>query len=618
MKKSRDAIAYLDAPRLLRALTAGISNVFQRREYLNRINVFPVPDGDTGTNMAFTFKTILEATATSPDERVDDLMDHVAEAALDGARGNSGAIMAQYFHGFREAVAGRRLLTAEGLAEAAAAGARAAWSAMSRPVQGTLPTVLEDFSRELSQRVTEGVRDIRLLLRNGLERARESLANTPNQLPALKQAGVVDAGGQGFVDLIEGIWEFIEHGTLAAGAHFANLRADLGADLTGGEFGVGEHRYCTECVVERAAGAGAIDRGAVMARLEQLDASSLVVAGGQERVRVHIHVNNPAEVFLACEAFGAIRQQKADDMERQHGLLDHTGEVAVVVDSGADIPPEEIERLRIHMVPVRLSFGDREYLDRVSLSAAEFYRMLSESTEAPLTSQPPAQDFARVYSLLTSHGYAVISVGLSQRLSGTTAAAKQAAGRPDAGDVRVIDSLSATAGEGLLAMAAAEAAMAGLSADEIEALLAEWIPRTRVLGICDDLAYAVKGGRVPAWVERLFGLLRLNPVLTAKREGTVGLSGFHLGRGASAAQLARSALRRMRPDAMYRVVIAHADNEAGAVATRQHILAGHGRVHSCHITEAGPALGVHFGPGGLIVGFMPSPEVLAAGQAEMR
>jgi DegV family protein with EDD domain len=331
-------------------------------------------------------------------------------------------------------------------------------------------------------------------------------------------------------------------------------------------------------------------------------------------VRVHIHVNNPAEVFLTCEAFGAIRQQKADDMERQHGLLDHAGEVAVVVDSGADIPPEEIERLRIHMVPVRLSFGDREYLDRVSLSAAEFYRMLGESAEAPLTSQPPAQDFARVYSLLTSHGYAVISVGLSQQLSGTTAAARQAASRPDAGDVRVIDSLSATAGEGLLAMAAAEAAMAGLSADEIEALLTEWIPRTRVIGIADDLRWAVKGGRVPAWVKRLFGLFRLNPVLTANREGKMGLAGFHLGRGASAGQLARSALRKMRPDAMYRVVIAHANNEAGAVATRQHILAGHGRVHSCHITEAGPALGAHFGPGGLIVGFMPSPEILTGHQ----
>jgi len=610
MGRTRAAIAYLDAPRLLRALTAGIGNVFQRREYLNRINVFPVPDGDTGTNMAFTFKTILEATATSPDERVDELMDHVAEAALDGARGNSGAIMAQYFHGFREGVAGRHLLTAEGFAAASISGAEAAWTAMSKPVPGTLPTVLEDFSKELAQRVAAGVRDIRVLLRHGLERARKSLANTPNQLPALKQAGVVDAGGQGFVDLLEGIWDFIESGRIsqAMAGLGGQLGPDLKADLTGAlqEFDVGGHRYCTECVLE----GEHIDREAVMARLEQLDCSSLVVAGGQQRVRVHIHVNNPAEVFLACEDFGAIKQQKADDMERQRSLMDHSGEVAVVVDSGADIPPDEIARLGIHMVPVRLSFGDREYLDRVSLTAEEFYRMLSDASEAPLTSQPPAQDFSRVYSLLTSHGYSVISVGLSQQLSGTTAAALQAAGRPGAGDVRVIDSLSATAGEGLVAVVAAEAAMAGMSADEVEALVREAIPRTCVIGIVDDLRWAVKGGRVPSWVKGLFGLLRLSPVLTANAQGKLGIAGFHLGMGANPRKLAATAIAKMRPDTMYRVVIAHANNLAGARQTRHHILERHGRIHSCHITEAGPALGVHFGPGGLIVGFMPQPGVL--------
>jgi hypothetical protein len=160
-------------------------------------------------------------------------------------------------------------------------------------------------------------------------------------------------------------------------------------------------------------------------------------------------------------------------------------------------------------------------------------------------------------------------------------------------------------------MAAAEAAMAGMSADEIDALLREWIPRTRVLGIADDLRYAVKGGRVPPWVKWLFGLFRLNPVLTANREGKMGLAGFHCGRGANPARLARSAVRRMQPDAMYRLVIAHANNEPGAIALRQHILGRHARVHSCHITEAGPALGAHFGPGGLIVGFMPNPDVLA-------
>jgi len=597
MPGSSTAIAYIDAPRLLRALSAGIGHVFQRREYLNRINVFPVPDGDTGTNMAFTFKTILEATATSTDERVDDLMDHVADAALDGARGNSGAIMAQFFHGFREAVVGRRSLTAERFAQATASGAEAAWTAMSKPVAGTLPTVLEDFSQELTQRVAGGVRDIQALFAHGLERARVSLANTPNQLAVLKQAGVVDAGGQGFVDLLDGIWTYVVSGEVDA------TLVDLQADLTGKiqEFDVGEHRFCTECVVE----GQDIDRNAVMERLESLDGSSLVVAGGNRRVRVHIHVNNPAEVFLACEEFGEIKQQKADDMERQHSLLDHAGEVAIVTDSGADIPPDEVERLGIQVVPVRLSFGEREYLDGVSLTPEAFYVLLSEAPEAPLTSQPPAQDFSRVYSLLTSHGYSVVSVGLSQQLSGTTAAAKQAAGRPDAGDVRVIDSLSATAGQGLLAMVAAEAAAEGLSADRIAGLLHELIPRTFVFGVADDLAYAVKGGRVPAWVKRVADFMHLNPVLTANREGKMGLNGFHFGRGANPLKLARTAIGKMDSETMYRVLIAHANNPSGAIRTRQHILGQHARIHSCHVTEAGPAMGVHFGPGGLIIGFVP-------------
>ena len=602
MEQPRTTIAYLDAPRLLRALSAGIARLFQRREYLNRINVFPVPDGDTGTNMAFTFKSILDATTTSPDTRVDELMDHVAEAALDGARGNSGAIMAQFFHGFREAVAGRSLLHAQGLADAALAGADSAWTAMSHPVPGTLPTVLEDFSRELKRRAASGVDDIQALLSYGLDRARASLANTPNQLAVLKQAGVVDAGGQGFVDLLEGIWSYIESGRID----------ETVTDLAGGEtavlqeFEVGEHRYCTECVLEGLD----IDRDAVMARMEALDSSSLVVAGGKKRVRVHIHVNNPAEVFLACEEFGVIKQQKADDMERQHGLLDHAGKVAIVSDSGGDIPADEVERLGIHVVPVRLSFGDREYLDGVTLDSEAFYQLLSESDEAPLTSQPPAQDFSRVYSLLTSHGYSVISVGLSQELSGTTGAAIQAAERLGRDDIRIVDSLSATAGQGLLAMVAAEAAIEGLSMGDIESVLEELIPPTRVFGIADDLSFAVKGGRVPSWVKRIADFLRLNPVLTADREGKMGLGGFHTGKGANPAKLARTALRKMQPETMYRVLVAHANNRAGAIETRQQILRQHARIHSCHVTEAGPALGVHLGPGGLIAAFTPQPGAL--------
>ncbi len=600
--------AYLDGTRLGQVITAGIAHLFQRRDLLNRINVFPVPDGDTGTNLAFTFKTVLDALKRKPRRRVDELMSLVASAALDGARGNSGAIMAQYFQGFSEAINGHRLLTANSLAIASNAGAQAAWKAMASPVPGTMPTVLEDFSAELAAQEKQGASDLRQLLQHGLERARQSLANTPNLLPVLRQAGVVDAGAQGFVDFLEGMAAYMETGRVDA------VPADLGSEeaFAAEEFAVGEHRYCTECVIEKAPGhAVGLDRDAIMQAMRQLDSSSLVVAGNADKVRVHIHVNQPADVFLAAEGFGNVTQQKADDMQRQHGLMNHKGKVAVVTDSGADIPQSEIERLAIHVVPVRLSFGEREYLDRVTLSSEEFYRLLQESAEAPKTSQPPALDFSRVYGLLTSHHYEVVSVGLSSALSGTTSAAISAAGRQNGGHVRVFDSLSASAGQGLLAIIAGEAAERGFEADEIEALLREARSRCRVFAVANDLAYAVRGGRLKAWVKWLTDHLHLNPVLTATPKGTLGLAGFHLGRGAQPERLAASACKHMQPDRMYRVLIAHANAPEGAAQTRRAVLARHPRIHSCHITEAGSALGVHVGPGGLILAFLPHAGELA-------
>jgi hypothetical protein len=130
------------------------------------------------------------------------------------------------------------------------------------------------------------------------------------------------------------------------------------------------------------------------------------------------------------------------------------------------------------------------------------------------------------------------------------------------------------------------------------------------MAVADDLSFAVKGGRAPGWMKWLTGLLHINPVLMASSKGKLSLAGFHRGRGARPVALAHSVVRRMKKDQMYRVLIAHANHAEGAAQLRRHILRQHGEIHSCHVTEAGPAIGVHLGPGGLIVGFMPQPDVL--------
>ena len=175
---------------------------------------------------------------------------------------------------------------------------------------------------------------------------------------------------------------------------------------------------------------------------------SLVVAGLQHKARVHIHVNEPAEVFRVAAEFGAVSGQKADDMQRQqHTAHSQDRRVAIATDSAADIPEEELDRLDIHMVPVRVHFGERSYLDKVGITSTEFYDEIARGGIAPKTSQPPPGDFRRQFEFLASHHSAVISINLSSRVSGTCAAAQTASSRTTShGEVTVIDSGNVSAG----------------------------------------------------------------------------------------------------------------------------------------------------------------------------
>jgi DegV family protein with EDD domain len=165
-----------------------------------------------------------------------------------------------------------------------------------------------------------------------------------------------------------------------------------------------------------------------------------------------------------------------------------------------------------------------------------------------------------------------------------------------------------------MAMVAAEAAAADRSREEIVHLLEQLVPLTRVMAMPDELDSAVRGGRVPAWVGKVARALRLTPVLTAK-DGKMSAAGAHWGRGVNPEKFARRVLGALNDDESYWVMISHIGNEKGAQEMRRMILQGHPRIHSCHIAKAGPALGVHMGNRGLIVGFLPDPAALVHGNA---
>jgi len=594
----------LDPPRLLirgpalrRALISGARRVVSDRDLLNKINVFPVPDGDTGSNLAFTLGSVLAGALSHRTAGAGALMRKVGEDAIDGARGNSGAILAQFFTGVAEDLGERPVLEPAQLAEAVQAGARSARQAMADPREGTILSVIHAFADAL-QAQPEAV-SAHSWFAPALERARQALANTPKQLPVLQKAGVVDAGAKGFVDLLEGINEFIEGGH-ASNAEFRaeSLDEPVSASAHEDVFDADpRHRWCSECLLM---GEG-LDRAGLRAAVADLGASCVVVAGSHSRIRLHAHVAEPQALFDVAARFGRVESTKADDMRAQARSAANGRGVAIVTDSSADLPKDIAEELDIHVVPLRLNFGDQDYLDKVGLTPHEFYRKLREEVVLPRTSQPPPGDFRRQFEFLLSHHPSLVYLGVARAVSGTIQSAESAAqrgGHPER--THVFDTANAAGGQALLAMAAAEMAKQGEDAAAILARLPELRERTFTWAMTRDLTLAVRGGRIPRWGKPLARALYLTPIAKIKPDGRLRLAGGMFGRGNIPARFAAYVARRLDHSQRWRVIVGHCDAHADGVAALQAMRA----LLDCErdwLVETGPAIGAHAGPGALVI-----------------
>jgi dihydroxyacetone kinase-like predicted kinase len=483
-------ISHLDGDTFSQALRSGIHNVIADQSYLNKINVYPVADGDTGTNLSLSLSAALGVLQAQGEKHLGTLLAATADALLDGARGNSGAIMAQFFQGLSDSAGELTRFTTATFSKAVRTGSVYAHDALSNPQEGTILSVIAELAANLEQAArgaTPG--NFAELLASVIPRLDKALARTTEQLEVLRKAGVVDAGAKGFVDFFKGFNTFIQRGEIVPLPDVAGLLSaeDMNMPaLTGDDY---EYRYCTECIVSGAD----IDRRKLREALAGLG-DSLVLAGSKRKAKIHIHVNAPQDVFDVGREYGDVSGEKADDLHRQqsssHG---EQRSFAVITDSAADIADNDMDRLDIHMVPCRIQFGERGFLDKVSISTDEFYARLASDPHHPTTSQPAPGDFRRQFQYLASHFSDVVSVNLTSAASGTYEAARSAAKRTDApGKVHVIDSLNASLGEGLLAVFAAECAAAGRSAESTIAAIQRLIPETRTYAVLGNLDHAVR------------------------------------------------------------------------------------------------------------------------------
>lgn len=593
---------HIRGPALRRALIAGARRVISRREALNKINVFPVADGDTGSNLAFTLGNVLTGALSRRTPGAGDLLKRVGDDAIDGARGNSGAILAQFFTGVAEAVGVVRGIDFAAMSQAVRAGASSARSALADPKEGTILSVITAFAEALEARTD--ITDAKLWFDKALQSARQALAYTPQQLPVLLKAGVVDAGAQGFVDMLEGIDEYLKSGQWNLTDSVLDNRADLEAAQVHGDLSDEdpEHRFCSECLL---VGEG-LDRASLRAAVTDLGASCVVVAGSHSRLRLHAHVANPKALFELAARFGRVESTKADDMHAQKRSSQGAGGVVIITDSAADLPEGVAARLNIHVVPMRLNFGDDDYLDKIGLSTTEFYRKLRTEIVLPKTSQPSPGDFRRQFEFLLSHHPAFVYVGVSRAVSGTIQSAETAAQRGHVERSFIFDTANAAGGEALLAIAAAEAAQRGESAEVIMALLSRLKPQTETWAIAREISHAVRGGRVPGWAKPVAEWLGLTPMVKVTPEGKLKPHTAFFGKKNIPRRFAQYVAKSVDHNKKWRLIVGHCD----AAEEGEQLLAELKKLISCEsawCVETGPAIGAHAGPGALVISLQPAP-----------
>ncbi|HOI87092.1 MAG TPA: DegV family protein [Lentimicrobium sp.] len=604
MNKTTKQVTELDGKTLYYSFLAGAQKIFENQVLINKINVFPVADADTGTNLASTMRSIVESPIPTADIKLTAAA--LADAALSGARGNSGIIFAQFIYGFSNEIQKHETVSVETFAEVVKKAVTYAYEAIANPVEGTMITVIREWA-EFIYILKDTIQDFIELLAKAYQKAVESLQATTLQLETLAKSNVVDAGAKGFVVFLQGMVEFVKAGELRKLLSGRETLVIADSEIVSHDEIT--FRYCTEAMLLLDEKKKA-DLSLVRKSIAHMG-DSMVVAGSAKKMRVHIHSDHPAKVMKVLSRYGNITYQKVDDMVMQKEVAANAKfPVAIVTDSTCDLPQEIIEKYQLHVVPLSVHFGENYFLDRLTIMPAQFYSMIDKSPVYPTTAQPAYKDFFNRYSYLASHYESIIGFHISSKMSGTwsnSSKASHAVSEHSGKKISVIDSKRLSSGLGLIVLRAAKELEKGTTHEEIVSKSAGWSKETKIFVSSRTIKYMVKSGRVSHTKGFIGTLLNLKPIVTVNDEGKTEVFGKPFTEKASM-ELIMSRIQSLAEGRkIWGYSISHARNLAGAgwYSERMRELCG---LEPEFINDASPVLGVNAGPGVVALSVMFEDE----------
>ncbi|MGV8984375.1 DAK2 domain-containing protein [Clostridium sp.] len=581
---------------LYNAFLSGVMHVRKQKNALNKMNVFPIPDGDTGSNLISTMNSIIEQTKV--ENSIKATINSMADAALIGARGNSGIIFAQFINGINEEINDTDVLTIVTFAEALKRAVPYAYSAILNPVEGTMITVIREWS-EAVYRLKDATKNFEEIITSTLEDAKRSLANTPNLLVILKKYSVVDSGASGFVSFLQGIVNFLKDKNIIKLKQnieevvFEKENFNITEDIT--------YRYCTEALILNEN----LNRDEIKNSIKHLG-DSLIVAGNSNKVRIHIHTNKPDELFYILRDKGKIVQQKVDDMKKQYQVVhNRINKTAILTDSIADLPDEFIEKYQIHVIPLNLIIDDSPYMDKLTIKPNKFYSMIDNLKEYPTSSQPTTKSVENVFSFLTSHYDSIITIIVSKEMSGTFNVVQKAAEKfiKEGKKINVINSKLNSGAQGLLVLKAAKLLEDGKNYEEVVEIIKSSIKKAKIYVSVNTFKYMVKGGRVSAMKGFIGKISNLKPIISIDENGKGIAFGKTFSTKANTKKILDIVNKANEKSKISSYSVVHANANMKAIELSLKLTKSLGQPPE-YITEISPVVGLNAGIGAIAVSFI--------------
>jgi len=552
-------------------LLLSCQKIEEHKEEINKINVFPVPDQDTGSNMTKTLTGVKEAIENRDFKDLDEISEATLDGALTAAQGNAGVIYVGFLAGFLP-ILNKNPVNAKKLALAFEKGAERARQSIQNPKEGTILDVI-DAATQTFKREAEKEKDLVKIFKSAVEEAKEALLATREKMEIFRKANVVDAGGLAYLMILESHLEALE----------------------------GENRYEVVSLIKNPK----FSEKNIQDKLKNLGNSLDMVQIG-EKMKIHIHTDSPDEVKKIMRGLGQILSLREEDMAKEVGGEESVRKVSIgiVTEDVADLPAKIVERYQIEIVSLIVDWPEGE-----NLSGENIYQKMREADKrgikaSPKTSQAAPKSYLEAFQKQLQKFDKVLCITITSKLSGCYNSAVQARSMvPTPEQIFILDSLTASSGQGLLVLRAIE--LIQEQRDIAEALdeLRKTIPQIHFWVILEDPKWLEAGGRASKsqtnWVRRM-KKINLHPLIAVK-DGVVAKGGVIFAKDMAEAlfkKISKESQKARKQGKRIRVIIGQADNLEGAEKLRKMLKEIKAEVP--FISLGSPVVCAHAGPGTLI------------------